>query len=101
MSFVASFSGTQSICFLCFIYQNKSVQLMVKDMLSQVQRTPAKSEKGVDEHDDIDGIDAGSDEADGTDQSFRLDDSIAGQVNILVSASRQLLADDTQKQVSE
>jgi len=72
---------------------------MVKDMLSQVQRTPAKSEKGVGEHDDY--IDAGSDETDGTDRSFRLDDSIAGQVNILVSASRQLLADDTQKQVGE
>jgi len=69
-------------------------------MLSQVQRVSAKSESGVAECDDVDD-DAGGDKVDKTDRPFKVDDDdigIAGQVNILVSSSRELL--EGQKQVS-
>jgi len=85
----------------CFICQNRSVQLLVKDVLSRVQHTPVKSNKSIDECDDDVDDGAGSDAADETDRPFKkLDDSISGQVNILVSASQQLLEGDVRKQVS-
>jgi len=71
-------------------------------MLSLVQSVSAKSEKTVGDHDDID-VDADAlDQADEVDRPFILSDSLAslaGQVNILASASQQLLEGDTQKQV--
>ena len=72
----------------------------MKDVLSEVEHTSAKSENITEECDDIED-NAGSDEADETDQPFKkVDDSISGQVNILVSASQHLLEGDVRKQVS-
>jgi len=71
-------------------------------MLSQVQNVSAKSEKTIGDHDDIDDDADALDQADEVDRPFILSDSLAslaGQVNILASASQQLLEGDTQKQV--
>jgi len=71
-------------------------------MLSQVQSVSAKSEKTIGDHDDIDDDADALDQADEVDRPFILSDSLAslaGQVNILASASQQLLEGDTQKQV--
>jgi len=71
-------------------------------MLSQVQSVSAKSEKTIGDHDVIDDDADALDQADEVDRPFILSDSLAslaGQVNILTSASQQLLEGDTQKQV--
>jgi len=71
-------------------------------MLSQVQSVSAKSEKTIGDHDDIDDDADALEQADEVDRPFILSDSLAslaGQVNILTSASQQLLEGDTQKQV--
>jgi len=71
-------------------------------MLSQVQSVSAKSEKTIGDHDDIDDDADALDQADEVDRPFILSDSLAslaGQVNILASASQQLLEGDTHKQV--
>lgn len=75
---------------------------MVKDMLSQIQHTSTQSEKDVDDSNDGDGDVSDKDDDGGNirDRSLKLNEGVSGQVNILASASRQLLEGGTQKQVN-
>jgi len=78
---------------------------MVKDMLSQIQQISVKLGKDVDECEDVandsdDEYDTSDDVIDVCDRALKLGEGVAGQVNILASASQRLLEGDTQKQVN-